>query len=297
MKILHTVPHRNCLSGSDGLIGQELVAREIAKAQLRSMVVILAASVFASPALSADPNSQTVQAYKLTQSHFTLGPLEAFYTDDAVKIVLKRNGAAILARAPSWKVVLFRPSGRIAHEITRKDFLATGLKWVQISGIPASDLHRKSEQLVHGEKVIEFTFSTNRGSSNYRYWVIEPVKVSNQGCEILQRAFRVPFRHAIPLKLTGDEPGHDDLTPQSKVAWSLTVNARRPGGRTPMWRLETIEWSKVRLPKSEFDYPVGYKIVKTEPEVLITSPTREVFEDLFGTVTPTKTTSHQSGKN
>jgi len=249
----------------------------------RSVViaVLLTICFFLSPPVWAKSSVQSVPVYKLVQSHFTLGKFDLLIADDAFKLTLQ-NKAVLMAKAPTWNVFLYRPEKRVYHDCSREDFLRSGLKWVQISGLPPINYQQIHEKKIQGERVIVVA-GTTPDDRKYRYEVMEPVKVQKECCELLQRAFRVPYRHAIPLGFDGEEPGHDDLHNEGNVAWQLAVNARRPGGRSAMWRLMTFSWIKTTAPKSEFDYPVGYKRVLSEPEVVLTSGTREVLDDLFGT--------------
>jgi hypothetical protein len=272
------------------MIPQRFLARKIEALYAQSLLLTLFLWLFVSPALVAAPNSQTVDAYHLTQTHFALGPLELYYTADAVKMQFKSKGLFLLARAPSWKVVIFRPEGHVAHEISQKEFLANGMSWVQFGGIPLRGYKGVAEQKGRNETLLEYVYAgaPSPNSSQYTYWEVKPVglKVPDEACELAARAFRVPYRHNIPFKLLGNEPGHDDMRPQNKVAWSLSVDTRKAGGRTEIWRLATSKCTSVKLPKSEFDYPVGYRMVKSEPEVIISSGSREVIEDLLGSDTP-----------
>jgi hypothetical protein len=247
---------------------------------LRFALSILSVWLLASQAIFAKSNAQTVQAFKLIQSHITLGPIDVYYTKDAVKMVLKNNGSTLLARAPTWKVVIYRPAVRIAYEVSMQSFRQRGLRFVPVSYIPDCNFHRVSEQQVKGETVIELAGHDEK-DRNFRYWMIDPVNIPIEACEILDRAIRVPVRHAIALKVTGDEPGHDDVRSRETITWHLGANERYPGGRTATWRITTLEWTKLTLPAAEFAYPVGYKLVDREPDVFMTARSREVFEDLL----------------
>src|SRR5277367_4810792 len=160
--------------------------------QLRFTVMILAVWLSANQASFAKTNDQTIQAYKLIQSHLTLGPIDVYYTNDAVKMVIKNNGSTLIARAPSWKVVVYRPIGRIAFESPFKTFVQTGLRYVPVPFIPDSHFHRVSEHRVNGETVVEYAEAADKGR-NFRYWLIEPVNVPMEACAILDRAIRVPI--------------------------------------------------------------------------------------------------------
>jgi hypothetical protein len=260
---------------------ERLVTNNESVARLIVTAVLLSICFFVSLPVWAKSSVQTVPVYKLVQSHFTLGKFDLLIADDAFKLTLQ-NKAVLMAKAPTWKVVLYRPEKRVYHDCSREDFLRSGLKWVQISGLPPIKYEQIHEKQVQGERVIVVA-GTSADDRKYRYEVIEPVKVQKECCELIQRAFRVPFRHAIPLRCDGEEPGHDDLHNEGNVAWQLAVNARRPGGRSAMWRLMTFRWSRETVAKSEFDYPVGYKRVLTEPEVVLTAGSREIIDDLFGT--------------
>jgi hypothetical protein len=272
------------------MIPQRFLARKIETLHTQSLLLTLFLWLFASPAVVAAPSSQTVDAYHLTQTHFALGPLEVYYTVDAVKMQFKSKGLFLLARAPSWKVVIFRPEGRVAHEISQKDFLAHGMSWVQFGGIPLKGYRGAVAQKGRNETFLEYVYAGAPipNSSQYTYWEVRPLglKVPDEACQLASRAFRVPFKHNVPFKLLGNEPGHDDLRSQDQVAWKLSVDARKSGGRTEIWRLATSKCTSVKLPKSEFDYPVGYRMVKSEPEVIISSGSREVIEDLLGSDAP-----------
>jgi hypothetical protein len=258
--------------------------RKIETLHAKSLLLFSFLWLFASPALIAAPNSQTVEAYKLVQTHFGMGPLEAFYTNDAVKLIFKNNGGLFfVARAPSWKVVIFRPAAHVAHEVTEKDFLHEGFKWMQFYGVPLRGYRRVALQNGRREKIIEYVGPSSGHAEKFTYWGLTPidVKVPDEACQLAARAFHVPFMHDIPFKQVGNELGHEDLHSPSKVVWALTASTRRPGGTTGVCRLDTSKSTTVKLPKSEFDYPVGYKMVKTELEVLMTSGSSEFIEDLL----------------
>jgi hypothetical protein len=263
------------LNRQDILLKNILMQLRHAPASLLSIWLLACAPTF------ARSNSQTVQAFKLAQSHVTLGPIDVFYTNDAVKMVLKNNGTILLARAPSWKVSVFRPAAKVAYEQSLQSFEKNGLRCVVVPYIPDVTFHRQSVEHVNGETIVESSETTDK-DSKYDYWMIEPVAIPMQACEILEKAVRVPYRHAIPIKLLGDEPGHDDFRSKDKIAWHLGGRERMAGGRTTSVRIQTFTWSKVNLPRSEFDYPVGYKAVQSEPEVFMTDRAKMMVEDLLG---------------
>jgi hypothetical protein len=252
--------------------------------QAKSLLLFSFLWLFASPALSAAPMSQTVEAYKLVQTHFGLGPLEAFYTTDAVKLIFKNNGGLFfVARAPSWKVMIFRPAAHVAYEVTQKNFLKYGFRWMQFYGVPLRGYRRVALQNGRHEKIIEYVGPSSGYAEKFTYWGLTPdgLKVPDEACQLTARAFHVPFMHDIPFKQVGNERGHEDLHSANKVAWALTADVRKAGGTTLVRRLDTSKYTTVKLPKSEFDYPVGYKMVKTELQVLMTSGSSEVIEDLL----------------
>src|SRR5277367_1028758 len=164
----------------------------MAQTLLRFLLAIFSAWIYAGPVVFAKPDSQTVQAFKLIQSHLTLGHIDVYYTNDAVKMVLKENGTTLIARAPTWKVVLYRTSGRVAYESPLADFRTHGLRFVPVPYIPGGVFHSESVEHVNGETVVELSEKVYQ-DRNYRYWVIEPVTIPNEACEILEQAVRVPY--------------------------------------------------------------------------------------------------------
>jgi hypothetical protein len=75
---------------------------------------------------TAGASDKGADSWILTQTQNVGGTFTIYLMPDAVKIVGKRSGAVLIARAPEWKVCLFNPTRKLFYESSLSDWARFG---------------------------------------------------------------------------------------------------------------------------------------------------------------------------
>ncbi len=265
MPSLSTVVNSNFLSRGRGLLA-------------RALGVLL---LFCSAANSV---AAAEKALYLKQSAASVGAAESFLTSQGVRINFGSDQIYLVAKAPTWRVVLF-------NGITKKGLAMPYQQWIShhptwnhgkdVDWIPAEHLLKVASPVIGGRRCTDFVLaellpnghlvSKTAGVSGHLV-TAEVDGVASQACHILQRTLDLPQTAGVPLRFT--------LNGQSRRVEGMKFVM---GGDAHLVSTATIK--TVPLAPSLFTYPKNFKAVVQELDVLYDSKTMnsnvEQFLDAF----------------
>ena len=223
----------------------------------------------------------------LTQQHPDIGQYTVYVSHSAVKLKSTDRGLSILAKAPSWKVICYRPRERTFWDCDLDFFNnvillnpTTSLKrepHVPVVVREAGDIRGNSKNLLlvqrtgtgtkNGVRHTEYEFAD--ASKRLVFWVASDIQVSPKVAEVLSRLAAVPQMDKVPLyvrlnrrKVTSYS-GQLDKT--KNIPFASLDGATQDLRQGPQETLITKSCRKVPFRREDFEIPVGYKRV---PDVL-----------------------------
>jgi hypothetical protein len=166
----------------------------------------------------------------------------------------------LVARAPEWKVTVFRDDDKLYFTCPLQTFLEGGM-------VSQFLVTKRGEYINGGRKE---TLSTSIGG-NHVVRIMGPVAlceylpndklVAPQIVKILYETFRLPTNGGLTLRFVQAKQGTDWMT------------GLKEDGQQVM--LSTKSARMVSVPSKIFDAPTGYKLSKSLREVLISKDTRD----------------------
>jgi hypothetical protein len=224
------------------------------------------------------------KALYLKQSAALVGAAESYLTSKAVRINFGNDQIYLVAKAPTWRVVMF-------NNITKKGLAMPYQQWIShhptwnhgkdIDWIPAEHLLKVASPVIDGRYCTDFVLAEllpnghlvpKAGGACGHLLTAEVDGLASQACHILQRTLDLPQTAGVPLRFT--------LNRQSRRVEGMKFVM---GGDAHLVSTSTIK--TVPLQPSLFTYPVNFKAVAIEYEVLYDSKTMnsnvEQFLDAF----------------
>lgn len=238
---------------------------------LVSLLLIVTSCTFAlessaSPPQSSHekPKAQTgpkQEALELKQTHYFFGDVQTIASKTAIR--MEDTGSwkfVLVARAPDWKVTVFRDDDKLYYSCPLKTFLEGGM-------VSQFLVTKKGEYMNGGRK--ETLSATVGGVHVTRYmgpialceYVASDKLVAPQVVSILYETFRMPTNGGVTLRFVQANKGTDWMT------------GLKEDGQHIM--LSTKSAKIVNVPATIFDAPTGYKLSKSLREVLISKETRD----------------------
>lgn len=215
----------------------------LSKSMFSTLVVCLIIScvLIWLPAGTCAENKSSLNALLFKQTHNFFGDTNLIVAQDAVRIENKaRLGFTLVARAPVWRVYVFRADEKIYLTLSLKQFEASGL--VNDLLVKTQDRQvngRRSTFDFFGKKLVRVT----AGSSHLDYLPIRGVTTRNVE-RVVYAAYKCGTCGGIPIRLTR-RPG--------KRSWiGLDDDHRKT-------ILDTKSLESVTVPSSLFDPPKGYR--------------------------------------
>lgn len=185
-------------------------------------------------------------------------------------IRMENNGSMkfkLVAKAPDWRIFVFRDDDRICYQESLNDFVQTG-------GFVSEMLVGTRFRQVYPETAKPFDYQGTRAmragfGSKVLEWLPQfagPIE------KIAYAAYKLPTNGGYPLKYWGLRRGKDILTQMDE------------SGHT-MHFLSAEKLSKVRVSTDLFDPPQGYRKAPSMAEVLVSKAKRnnesEDFQEIF----------------
>jgi hypothetical protein len=240
------------------LIGIE-VAAFIRCLGLVGLIGLLAFLAFLSSTYAwAAPKTEWI----LDQKHHDIGRTRVYVADDAIKIVNLGRGIEIVAKGPQWKVVVSRPREKLAYTTNPKGFeqfsVFGPLGWAATDDkMPSSAVHEQSGDL-------HFSKCLTSGGATFA-WSIDDIHTTTEAQKIYQQYYQTPLTCVLwKCSATGK------VKSQRQKVDSFTWVKDAGLNEIKDW-LSTQKCVQAAYNAADFQYPQGFKPVKTQSEILISS--------------------------
>jgi hypothetical protein len=198
---------------------------------------------------------------ELKQQHYFFGNLKEIASMTGLR--LESTGSwkfVLVAKAPDWKVTVFRNDDKIFYSCPLKKFLEGG-------GLVSQYLFGKKSMYAEGNeersRVVVGGVRAKRLVTPYSVCEFLPGKtlVASEVASILYESLRMPTGGGVALKFVEMKAGTD---------WMTGLNEN---GEQHMM-LSTQSASEITPPANVYTAPSGYKLSKSLREVLISNETR-----------------------
>jgi hypothetical protein len=238
---------------------------------LRSLAVVFTTLIvcltfsFKCSAQTHDNKKSKLQAIQLKQTHYFFGNLNVIASKHGLRLESLGSWKFFLvAKAPDWNVTVFRNDDKIYYTSTLKKFLEGGLvsqmlvtrKPLNFPGSPGS-----SKLVIAG--VHSICLSTRWALCEY---LPAQSLVAPEVESILYESLRMPTCGGICLRFVQSKEGKDWLT-------GLDERGSQQIG------IATQSAAQISVTNSVFDAPTGYKLAKSQREVLISKESRDSSDD------------------
>jgi hypothetical protein len=204
-------------------------------------------------AIAADTGTDT--ALIIRQTHYFLGTSTVTITKDAFRLEnISQLKFIVVAKAPLWRVIIFRTDDKTYFDESIKEFNENGLMSTMLipnreHSVP-ENIYRYSSAEAAGFKLEQF-YARRDTFSYIKLNKALPVQTE----QILYSLYRVPTNGGIPVEFTGTKSGVDWVT-----------GMKTDGARDSL--LTTSKITKAIVKKNIFDLPAGFKRAKSVREVV-----------------------------
>ena len=212
-------------------------------------------------AVLVEPAQAGGSGWVLTQRSKELGDQYVYLSQSGLKIVNPRQGVGLAAKAPNWDVSFYNEKTRLYYRLT---FDSWRRKLEARSRAPRNISWRKTKAgSVAGLKATRYV-ATNpmaqRSSNQWvsaECWVADQIKVPAKLAEMLTTAYGLPTTQLVPLRVMyTDANGREETF------------------------LDTYQQQTTPLPDSYLTAPSGFRLAKSEAEVMMTEENRQLVNDI-----------------
>lgn len=224
------------------------------------------------------------KALYLKQAAVSVGATESYLTSHAVRINIASDKIFLVAKAPSWRVVLFNTMTKSGMEMSYPKWIAHHPTWNHGKAddwVPSEHLLKVASPTIDGRHCTDYVLAElmpngrlvpKHGGTAGHLVVTEVSGIAPQAIHILQRTLDLPQTADLPLRLTlSGKLGHVE-------GLQLVM-----GGDSHLVTTKAIKTVPVSV--SLFAYPKTFKTVPLELDVLYDSKTLngnvEQFLDAF----------------
>jgi len=235
----------------------------------------------------------------MLQTHHDMGHNEICLSPDAIGIYNKDRDLHIVAKAPVWKVMIYRLKEKKAYCTDLKgfgDFSVFGpIQWTDRAVSHAILLGKETRLRLGKETENDLHLSRFQTAGDTTIaWTIDDIKVSKE----VQEAYRLYYH----LPITGVF-WQCSASPQSLAR----SKEKAKGSWLPQAGLNGIEnWlttqscRQTKYNAADFAYPQDFKIVKTQSEILVSKDRQKAVDELLdglGVGAPEGPSAAQSASN
>ncbi|CAN5597944.1 hypothetical protein BH11CYA1_BH11CYA1_49800 [soil metagenome] len=218
------------------------------------------------------PSFASEKAFSAKQSSISVGVSVCYLTSQAVRVDFGNDKVYLVAKAPSWKVVLYNSVTKCGMEMSYARWLAHHPKWnhgKDVDWVPRERLLKVGSPVIDGRKCTDYVLAemspsgrlAPKAGGNKGHFIVAQVEgVAPQALHILQRTVDMPQVTDFPLRLTINGKSR----PVEGMRWSM-------GGDSHL--LSTSSIKTVAVPSSIFLYPKSFKPMAFETEILYDSKT------------------------
>ena len=193
----------------------------------------------------------------LDQKHHDIGTSKIYITDDAIKIINLDRGFSIVAKAPTWKVVIFRTQEKVEYITDLKGFerfsVFGPVGWAQSSFRNPAPSAKEVAGDLHLSKYLKL-------KSGSDIWKIDDITTARE----VQTLYQQYQQTAITGILYRCSSYESTIKPKAKEGDWFGSGLRG----VKDW-LVTRKCVKVPYNPVDFEYPHGLKDVKVQSQVLV----------------------------
>ncbi len=222
------------------------LTRGLLAPSLLCLYLILLGSVDQTLAAQPRPVEKTIQAIRITQSHYFMGSELVTIAPDAIRIEnTSQLRYTLVSKAPDWKVTVFRLDDKTYFTEDLKTFQDTGLLSDLLIGRKERTILdrplRTSTMMLNGFKIERLTSPW----TTMKFMKLDGV-ASPSIEKILYATYKLPTNGGIPLAFTGTHGTADFITGMQNK------------GRREI-NLDTSKIERVSVAPSFFSPPSGFK--------------------------------------
>ncbi len=203
------------------------------------------------------------QGWVLTQRSANFGDMYVYVSPTGFKCHNPKAGVCFMTKAPDWNVVFYNEKTKLYYE-------APFARWskeveAQISNartkaMAAGRWSRATEANIAGLKASGYGMQPSKTTSdlkNAKYFVADQIKVPPVIASMLAKVYGLPPMQNVPLRLN----------------YSTTDGAA-------VSALDTYYAKACAIPSTYYNQPQGYRVAKSQAEVMIDDETKQMLNDL-----------------
>lgn len=211
------------------------------------------------------------QGWVLTQRSTKMGDQYVYISDQGLKITNPKAGFNLVTRAPNWDITLFNDKTRCFYETTADRYKQQLQGRAQDAELNNSSWAKSGETQIFGLKATEYRMGakavrsrsksgavSTKSIAGAQYWVASEIAIPAKLTELLSAAYGLPTATSscVPLRLKYSESNGEHTV------------------------LDTYRVDKTPISISYFDKPAGYKLVKSDAEVMMSDEQKQIMNDM-----------------
>ncbi len=204
----------------------------------------------------------------LTQRSKIFGDQYIYISTHGVKCINPKQGIGWVSQTPNWNITFFNEKTKLYYplsssnwktKIAKNGLIPGNIIWSKVSTGTIAGL--KASQY----KMVNSASSTNAHSAKWlsaTYWLADEINIPASLAQLISSACGLPSSDSIPLELS----------------------YRNQRGNTETL-LSTYHQQTAVIPNSYFSSPPGYKIARSEVEVLVSKENKALIDELANDLT------------
>jgi hypothetical protein len=210
----------------------------------------------------------------LSQKQSELGRYTVYVTRDAIKFVNQTLGYEVVARAPTWKIVIYQPDQKLGCEMSLDKFLGEDV----FSFLKQPRKSEKRRLLKRESTDTKGVTICNYGTFDGREqsWTTESLGAPQQAIDIAQCCYRLKNTPGFPLRVIAHFGPAPKIPNSSWMSGGINL-----GQYDWVETLKTDNWKKVPYRISDFTYPANFKNTQDVHVLILSRSKQNSLEDLF----------------
>jgi hypothetical protein len=223
---------------------------------LSLLLIILSYSI-------CQPSQAKQNGWILTQHSKIFGDQYIYISTHGVKCVNPKQGVGWVTQTPNWNITFFNEKTKLYYplsasnwrnKIARNGLIPNNVHWSKIGSGSIAGLKASQYKMTNSTQTEK---SSNSKWVSATYWLADDINVPPSLAQLISAACGLPTSDSIPLQLS--------YCNQSGNTQTL---------------LTTYNQQSTSIPDSYFSVFSGYKLAKSEVEVLISQENRALLNDL-----------------
>ena len=209
----------------------------------------------------------------VSQKQSEMGAYTVYLTKDAIKIVNQALGYEVVAKAPTWKVIVYRPKEKLGTELALKDFAEMNIFSLMLEHKRPGkrNLIKLETTETNGLKICKYeTYDHNEHT-----WTTEAFGAPPEAILIAEASYRLKSAPGFPLRVV--YYGSADMQKIPTSSW-MSGGINMAHGR--LENLKTDSWKTVPYRASDFVYPTNFQHTKDPHELVFSRSKKSTMEDI-----------------